>query len=277
MNIFQGIATPTTSKWDKYVEILKVNSKNTTTYLVNLFSRSFVVFIRIWIFTQLYTVTYRIAAQATIDQFSLPMLIWMLMITQSFQIATRPYVARIVQEEVQTGTLAYSLNRPYSYLLFHYAGFIGRVIPSIISNLIIGILVCFILVGPITVTIQSLFFGLILLTLGYIIDFSIMLCIGLLSFWVEDISAFVWIYTKGQLVLGGVILPLTLFPDYLRKMAELLPFAAVFYTPAKQMVRFQWDQFLSALSIQGIWVVIALFLVFFLYHKGIKHVSINGG
>jgi ABC-2 type transport system permease protein len=264
-------------KRDKYLEIVKVQIKNTTTYVVNLFSRGFVIFMRIWVFTQLYTVTYRVAGATRIDDFTLPMLIWTLMITQSFQNSTRPYVARIIEEEVKTGSLAYTLNRPYSYLLFHYAGFLGRILPSLLTNILVGIGVCLILVGPITFTLSGLAGGTVLLILGYLIEFSLMLSIGLLSFWVEDVSAFVWIYTKGQLVLGGVLLPLTLFPDYLRKITEMLPFAAVFYTPAKLMVSFQPETFWYYLTIQLFWVLLSILTAVFLYRKGIKHVSINGG
>jgi ABC-2 type transport system permease protein len=161
-------------KRDKYLEIVKVQSKNTTTYVVNLFSRSLVILLRIWVFTQLYTVTYRVAGATRIDDFTLPMLIWTLMITQSFQNSTHPYVARIIEEEVKTGSLAYTLNRPYSYLLFHYAGFLGRILPSLLTNILVGIGVCLILVGPITFTLSGLAGGTVLLILGYLIEFSLM-------------------------------------------------------------------------------------------------------
>ena len=112
------------------------------------------------------------------------------MMTQSFRTATTPRLSRIIDEEVKTGTLAYSVNRPYSYILFHFSGFIGRSIPNLFINLLIGSVAALILVGPIALSWQALGLGVVLLFFGYVLDFFVSLIIGLTAFWIEDTSAF---------------------------------------------------------------------------------------
>lgn len=267
----------TKCKFLKYLEIAKINYLNNSAYLVNLISRSGIVIIRIWIFTQLYKVTYSVSGTNIIGDLTLPMVIWSLMLTQSFQIATKPMVSKLIEEEVKLGTLAYSLNKPYSYLLFNYFGFLGRTFVNNSSNLILGTVAALLLVGPINFSAKSIILGLFLLFFGYTIDFFISFTIGVSAFWIEDISAFMWIYSKGQMVLGGLILPLSLFPDSLRKIAEILPFSQLYYGAARTMVNFDWALFQKFFLVQLAWVVFFGIVSYYIFHKGIKKISINGG
>ncbi|MCL5411241.1 MAG: hypothetical protein M1150_00655 [Patescibacteria group bacterium] len=264
-------------KFFKYLEIAKVNYFTNTTYLANFLSKSIMVVLRIWIFTQLYRVTYATANENEIGGLTVPMVIWGLMIAQSLNTATRPQLSKLIDEEVKSGVIAYSINRPYSYILFHYFGSMGRFVSNLISNLTLGFLAAFILVGPISLSWNGLLLGSLLLFFGYTLDFLIDLMIGLISFWVEDISAFNWIYSKSQLIFGGLILPLSLFPDYLRNIAELLPFSQLFYSGSRLIVNFDFQLFQKYLLIQMAWLVFFWLLVGYVFSKGIKHVSVNGG
>ncbi len=261
----------------KYWEVAKVNYLNSTTYLTNVLARSATVVFRIWIFTQLYRVTYAVSGVFSIGQMTVPMVIWTLMFTQGFQTATRPGVVRLIDEEVKSGSLAYSLNRPYSYLLFHYFSQLGRILPVLLTNMAIGILAALVLIGPINVTLNGVLAGSLLLFFGYSLDFLISFILGLTAFWVEDTSAFNWIYQKGQMVFGGNILPLALFPAGLRNIAELSPFSQLFYGSAQIIVNFDIETFLKFLTVQLFWIVLFALIAGYLFKKGGKNVSINGG
>jgi len=264
-------------QFQKYWEIIKVNYANSTTYLTNVLARSATVVFRIWIFTQLYKATYAVSGVQSVGGMTVPMVVWTLMFTQGFQIATRPGVIRIIDEEVKSGSLAYSLNRPYSYLLFHYFSQLGRIGPILIANVFIGYFAALLLIGPIFFTLPGILAGMLLLYFGYTLDYIISFILGLTSFWVEDTSAFNWIYQKGQMIFGGNILPLALFPVQLRTIAELLPFSQLFYGSAQTIVNFNFAVFIKFLSVQLIWVGIMTLFAYWLFNKGAKNVSINGG
>lgn len=264
-------------KFIKYFEIAKVNYFNSSAYLINFISKSMIVIIKIWIFTQLYKVSYSISGVSEIGGLTIAMVVWSLMMTQSFRTATNPQLSKIINEEVKSGTLAYSVNRPYSYILFHFSGFIGRSIPNLFINLFIGSLAAFVLIGPIKLGWEAIVFGVILFFFGYVLDFFVSLIIGLIAFWIEDTSAFIWIYSKGQLVFGGFILPIALFPDFLQRIAELLPFSQMYYGAARLIVHFESTLFLQYLTTQLVWILFFGIIAYYLFNKGIKHVSINGG
>ena len=51
--------------------------------------------------------------------------------------------------------------------------------------------------------------------------------IGCAAFWLQDASPVYWIWQKFNFVLGGLILPLSLYPEWLQKVAYLSPFSAL--------------------------------------------------
>lgn len=261
----------------KYYQVSKVAYDDTMAYIVNLFSRAFTVVFRIWIFTQLYLVTFEYSQETKVGGMTVAMVIWVLMLAQTFQSSTRPAVSIIIEEEVKTGTLAYTVNRPYSYILFHMFAYFGRCWANLLSNLIIGVVATILLVGLVKISIFGLLLGILLLILGLILNFLVSMMIGLSAFWLEDISSLHWIYQKGQMVFGGVILPLALFPEYLQEIIYLLPFGQMFYSSASIMIDFNLNLFWSNLVIQLIWIIVFGSATILMFRQGVKNVSINGG
>jgi len=263
--------------WRKYTAIAQTSYATTTAYLFNLLASALKPAIFIWIFVQLYGATYKASGLAEINGLSLAMVVWTLGLTQAFHMASRPLPAILIEEEVKSGSLAYSLIRPYSYALFHYFNFLGRAFPTLIANGLISVLVLLLLVGTIHLTIPGIVFGLVLLFFGYTMEFSISLIIGLMAFWIEDTSALRWIYSKGQLIFGGMIVPLALFPEKIRNIAELLPFSQFYYAPAQLMISFDIKLFERFALIQFFWLTVFSIISYLCYKKGIRHVAINGG
>jgi ABC-2 type transport system permease protein len=234
--------------------------------------------IRIWVLYQLYQVTYRSVGLTTVGELTVPMTVWALALIQSVFLSTGTrLIIRELSDDIIAGNIAYIINRPYSLPLYIYFSTWGRVIARIIPTLMIGSLVAFVLVGPLRFTFAGLAGGIILLFLGLSLNALLSICIGLLAFWMEDVSAVRWIYDKVQWALGGIVIPVALFPDKWRTIAEVLPFPHLFYTPAQIMVNFNADKFFYYLILQVIWIAVISALCAFIYRRGIKNVSINGG
>lgn len=261
----------------KYLSIAKINSQARTVHPANLLARGLSLIFRIWMFSQMYMASYATLGMATINGFTLAMTMWNIMLVQCFRSATRPRVSEFIDQTVKEGSLAYSLNKPYSFILFHYFSFLGRVMPGMILNLIIGITTVLFLVGPIHLSTPGLLVGMLLLFLGYTLDFFMNFLIGLSAFWLEDTTAADWIYQRTQYVLGGLIVPISLFPEKIARIAEFLPFSQLYYGAAQNIVKFDQATVLKYLSIQSGWIIIASIATIIAFRQGIKYVSLNGG
>jgi ABC-2 type transport system permease protein len=101
--------------------------------------------------------------------------------------------------------------------------------------------------------------------------------IGLSAFWVEDTTPIDWIYAKLVFTLGGMFLPLELFPDWLAQIARWLPFASMAYAPARLFVAFEWPMFGSVVLTQVIWLVALGMCLKVIFGKAVTRVVAHGG
>jgi ABC-2 type transport system permease protein len=101
--------------------------------------------------------------------------------------------------------------------------------------------------------------------------------VGLCAFWIEDTSGFTLIYSRMTMILGGMLVPLELFPDFARPIVEWLPFSSVVYAPARLFVRPNLELFASVIVRQTLSLLILSLIVFLIYRAGLKRIHSNGG
>lgn len=262
----------------KYYEIAKVNYRHATAYLFDTLSVGIMVAIRTWVLAQLYAVAYVSYQTTTIGGLTVAATVWSLAITNSLILSsgTRSTLYNI-QEDIQSGNIAYLLGRPYSFLLYLYFSNWGRLIPRLMSMIVIIAIMGLLLVGPIHVSVSAVLASMLLAVIGLTLTKTIMFIFGLLSFWMEDVKALRWVYEKFQWAFGGLVVPLSLFPDGLRTFSEILPFAQSYYAPARIFVGFEPALFWKFLSLQLFWLIVCVIIMIWLFKKASKEISINGG
>lgn len=260
---------------DKYIEVIRVTVQNRLAYVYDQIFRSIGMIIHIFIFTQLWRVTYR-GVGATIGGFSLPQMIWYLVVTETI-VTSAPRFNGIIDAEVRSGDIAYSLNKPYSYLLFQYSRYMGEALFLLPINFLAGALVALPVVGPIVVRPEAIPATLVAWWLGTSLLFLEMAAVSLLAFWLEDTRGLWLLVDRAQWLLGGLMLPVAAFPGVLRRIAEALPFRNVVGGPATLAVVFTWQDFGGLLFNQGIWVAVFALLAAGIYRLGVRRVNVNGG
>ncbi len=60
--------------------------------------------------------------------------------------------------------------------------------------------------------------------------------IGLLAFWLQDVAPVYWVWQKLMFVLGGLMLPLELYPVFIQRAAAFTPFPTLLAAPASFML-----------------------------------------
>jgi ABC-2 type transport system permease protein len=108
-------------------------------------------------------------------------------------------------------------------------------------------------------------------------DFLASCAIALLAFWVEDTWAFDLIYRRLLMLLGGMMIPLDVFPEPLSSIARALPFSYIVYGPARLWVSPTPEFFMEMLLKLALALAVAGGIVFLLYRAGQRNVSVNGG
>ena len=201
-------------------------------------------------------------------------LIWYIIIGEVMSYSFHNYYRTIV-EKVKNSDIAYDMSKPYNFM--------GRIVveglgtfPKTLVILIIGIVLGFILAGPIALGIIPCFCILLCLIISLVLNLLIHMIIGLSTIWLgSDVSSLWLLVSKTMLIF--VFTPLELFPKAVQNVLVFLPTTHVVYTPSKLLVHFSYELFLkSALVYQSYALIVLLAICFVLYKKGVKNLNVYG-
>ena len=261
----------------KYWAISAIAVKNNFAYLADLVLRQVFLVVVIFVFAQLWLVTYRSTGSHVISGFSIEQMLWYLVLTESITMG-QVRAASAMDSEVKTGQIAYTLSRPYSFLLYHYASYIGETMVRIPVNIVIGGALALVTVGPLGAGAASFAAGIAAAVLGTSLHFLVSASIGLLAFWFEDTASFYLLYSRIVMLLGGMMLPLDLFPEGVRRVAKALPTSLMIYEPARLFTgQVQPGAVWDVLARQGFWLAVFSIVLSLVYRQGVKRTSVQGG
>lgn len=261
---------------NKYLAVIGVTVQSGLAYPLESFARVGFMVMVIFVFIQLWSTTFRVTGRAVVAGFDLPRMIWYLVLTETV-VMSSPTIFSKIDGEVKNGDVAYVLNRPYSYVLFQFATYLGNALLLLPANFAAGALLAYLLAGPpgVPALAWPAVVGSVMLAIT--LNFVIQLIIGLLAFWFEDTNAFYWIYQKIVFTLGGLFLPLDLFPEPLRHVAGILPFTSIAYLPARLTAEFSLDRFVQTVATQVAWLSTMSVLAALIYRAGVRRLNVNGG
>ncbi|MGH2478276.1 MAG: ABC transporter permease, partial [Ktedonobacteraceae bacterium] len=188
-----------------------------------------------------------------------------------------PALTRRIDQEVRSGELAYLLGRPCNYVLYNYAHYLGERLVRLALNGVVAVAVALAFVGSPHFTWQGVAAWLLAVFLAISIEFACYFSIGLLAFWTENTQSFSFLFSRLALVLGGVLAPIEVFPQPLRSIAQILPFSAILYGPARTLIHFESARFAWLVVQQVVTLGVAGLIVAILYTFATRRVSINGG
>ncbi|NMB90878.1 MAG: ABC transporter permease [Chloroflexi bacterium] len=259
----------------KYWSIFTIQLVNSLAYPGELVGRSLMIIPFMWIFAQLWRVTFAASGSTAINGLTLADTLWYLMLAETIELS-RPRLSNAIAESVKDGSIAYVLNKPYNFLLYQFSTSMGETVFRALMNAILGSLLVWALIGPPP---QPLgFLVAIPAILGaWVLDFCISAIIGLAAFATEDINAFQWIVQKLAFILGGLLIPLDFYPTWLQTIARSLPFSAMVYAPARLFVAPSLPAFLNTLETQLLWIAGIGLLTVLAYRRGVAILTVNGG
>lgn len=263
-------------KFMKYVAVFRIQISNHIVYVTDFLLRTVFLILILFIFTQLWKTTFSVTGEQEIAGFTLVTMMWYLVITEAIMTAM-PRVVDKVETEVKNGDIVYFLQRPLSYVGYHYSSFMAEAGFRVLLNLVVGGTLIFALYGGMNWNFFSVFSTLLLIIGAFTLHFMITMLISLCSFWIEEARGYELVYTRIVMVLGGMLVPLDIFPEWLEQIARLLPFQHIVYTPASVLVGQQPQPLLAVFIEQWTWICLFGALVSAAFYMGVKKLNVNGG
>src|SRR5512136_1263879 len=121
----------------KYLAIFNINLLNSLAYPGELVTRSLMIVLFMWIFYQLWHVTFAASGTETISSLTLHDTIWYLLLAETLELG-RPRLSRTISQQVKDGSIAYLLNKPYDFLLYQLSIGLGESLPRMGLLFILG-------------------------------------------------------------------------------------------------------------------------------------------
>lgn len=259
----------------KYLAILKINLLNSLAYPAELLTRVLMIVLFMWIFFQLWRVTFAASGAEAINGLTLQDMMWYLLLAETIELG-RPRLARLISQQVKDGSIAYLLNKPYDFLYYQFASGLGESLPRLGMLFLVGGIVVWTLAGP-PPPLAHWPAAFLLLAGAWLLHFCVNALIGLAAFIAEEVAPFEWIYQKMVFILGGMLIPIDFYPAWLQTICRNLPFAYMMYGPARLFVRPETTAFVQTLLGQILWLAVLGGCLVLAFARGMRRLAINGG
>lgn len=187
-------------------------------------------------------------------------------------------INEIMGNAIREGEILRELLNPISYFSYYFGIRIGELIEStIVGVLTFGI--CAVLFGVLLPKgILNFFFFVLVIFLAVVVVYFFELILGMTAFYTNSIWGVEVLKRAILNIFSGMIAPITLFPEFFQKIANILPFKDCIYTPISiyfgELNLIQMGQVILK---QCLWIVVLYMIAKCLFHKAIKNITINGG
>jgi ABC-2 type transport system permease protein len=256
----------------KYWAFARIAAIEALTERAELYGRGLFITVLLGVFSALW----RVVAEA-----GLPVaakyqdLVWYLAATE-WVLLSAPQRHFELQEQVRRGDVTYQLPRPVAFQRAALAQAWGMMLAR---APFLG-LVAFGSAHAFTGTLPSARSTLLLLPIGLLASAvlsELYVALGMVAFWLSDVTPLHWLLGKSMFVLGGLMLPLELYPPWVQMLARCTPFPALLNGPGSFMLH---EPDSGAWLLAGqlcLWGGALFGLVELLFRRGVRSLQVGGG
>ncbi|MBO8162794.1 MAG: ABC-2 family transporter protein [Brevibacillus sp.] len=168
-----------------------------------------------------------------------------------------PTIVFEISQRIQNGMIAIDFQRPWDYqmaMLFRLLGMMGAGVITVMVPVIAVTTILFPVNLPDSMVVWAVFLSSVLL--GVIVQFTMQFFIGLLAFPFVEVWSFEIMLSSAIAIFSGRVLPVWIFPDWLRDLIHIMPFRCLYDIPIQiYSGTAAPDQYLELLSLQAAWAI----------------------
>ncbi|WP_434748098.1 ABC transporter permease [Paenibacillus amylolyticus] len=186
---------------------------------------------------------------------------------------------REIAADIRDGSIAIQFIRPINYVMVKMMQGLGEGIFRFLLLMIPGMIIAILLFPVELPTAPSAWIGfLVMLFFSFIINSQINVITGLAAFFVENNEGMMRMKRVVVDLFSGLIIPISLYPDWLSTIMKVLPFQAITYLPGSVFTgRVEGTGIWSVLGIQVLWFVILLLPMVLIWRQARKRLFVQGG
>lgn len=270
-----------TSPLRKYFKVFRIALIERLTYRSDFLLASFLRLLPMVTTILLWTAVYKGSGQTELSGFRLQeMIAYLLLVHISRMFSSMPGLAGGIALDIREGTLKKYLLQPLDML--HY------LLTYRMAHKIAYMTTSFLPYAALFLLCRSYFTHLpdfmtfaayvLSLVLAFLIGFYFEACIGMVGFWLLEVTSLLYIVNTLNYFISGHMFPIDLLPSGLVRVLRLLPFQYMAYFPAAVFLgKIEGDALWQGLVGEALWVAALFFMARMLYRVGLRRYSAYGG
>ena len=179
---------------------------------------------------------------------------------------------------IRNGKINKELLNPLTYFEYYFGINLGEISFAFIVGLATSIICSLIWGLSVPINLLNLLLTILVIILGIPITFFIQMIVGTVGFYSSSIWGMQILRVSVISIFSGVIAPITLFPNWFQRLANILPFKELVYTPVNIWLgQTQISEIIFVIVKQILWGVLLYIVAKIFFNHAIKKITINGG
>ncbi|HTF56630.1 MAG TPA: ABC-2 family transporter protein [Planctomycetota bacterium] len=141
-----------------------------------------------------------------------------------------------ISQDIYEGALTRYLLYPVPYGVVKYVQQLGALGPAIVQLVLFGAWLPFVVGIPRGFTAAGIAMGIGAIAVANLLQFLITFPIQLIAFWADNVWSLMVMHRFASALLGGMLAPLSLFPDSAQRVLQALPFRYLFAFPVETLL-----------------------------------------
>jgi ABC-2 type transport system permease protein len=273
--------------WRTYAMVFRVSLIERMTYRADFLLGTFLRFVPVLTTVLLWRAIYDGAAARSgatrLANFSYEeMMAYLLLVNISRMFSSMPGLAGGIARDVREGTLKKYLLQPLDMLRYLLAYRVAHKITYMIASFVpyaVLFLICRDFFRGLVPTDGAIWVAYLLsLVLAFLIGFAFEAAVGMVGFWLLEVTSILYIVMTLNFFVSGHMFPLDLIPGFWGHVLQALPFKYMAYFPAMVFLgKVQGADLWWGLAIEAAWAAGFWILARWLYVRGLKRYSAFGG
>lgn len=262
----------------RYLAFLRLSLFEAATYRWNAMGELAMESVRVIILWFFWHAVHRAGGDAALAGFTLPEMVGYVFLSVLVYTYTQGDVLFAVSRRVRSGAIAADLVRPVDFQLMLFFHDLGSKLPRLLAHLA-GLTVALLFFSiPRPGDIMHLLLFAVSLFLAGVLHFSLDYLVSLVAFSATNVWGLSITAEAIFELASGAILPLVFFPEGIRQLLLILPWAHVIHTPVNLFLgRLHGMAAIHALLQQAIWCVTLFLAGRWLFGLAVRRVTVHGG
>jgi ABC-2 type transport system permease protein len=272
------------SPFHKYFRIFRVSLIERFAYRGDFFLSTILRFLPMVSTILLWTAVFegaKLAGKSDIAGFHYrEMIAYQLLVHISRMFSSMPGLAAGIARDIRDGSLKKYLIQPLdlirylmSYRMAHKVAYIAM--SSIPYAMLFAACYKFFDRFPLDISLLAYIASLLM---AFLVGFYLEVCIGMIGFWLLEVSSILYIIMTLNYFISGHMFPIDLLGEPWATVLKLLPTQYTAYFPAMVFLgKIEGESLAVGLLLQAAWVVALMFLARVMYRVGLKRYSAYGG